>query len=136
MQVWETCSEKLPRSHMDARQIERMWQRQAVIGGLSDKARDGDMMLPLDPPLIPLHIGSFLKLGLQPELSERRDIDLQEIYLMLRLQAAALTRTQQKPETKPEFIPEVHHVNKQSQPSRQQKHHSWFVVLKIFPSSH
>ncbi len=45
---------------------------------------------------IPLHVGSFLKLGLQPELSERREMDLQEIYLMLRLQAAAISHTQQK----------------------------------------
>jgi hypothetical protein len=38
---------------------------------------------------IPLHVKDFLKLGLQPELSVRRKMDLQNIYLMLRLQVAA-----------------------------------------------
>lgn len=45
---------------------------------------------------IPTHIASFLNLGLQPKLEERQEIDLQEIYLMLRLQAAALARSQHK----------------------------------------
>ena len=63
-----------------------MWQRDSY---------NKQMMLQLGPA-IPLHVGSFLKLGLQPELSERREIDLQEIYLMLRLQAAAISHIQQK----------------------------------------
>jgi hypothetical protein len=52
-------------------------------------------MLPLGSN-IPLHATSFLKLGLRAELSERREMDLQEIYLMLRLQAAAVSQSQQK----------------------------------------
>lgn len=85
---------------MDPREIELMWQRQAATRGVSGSGRsqDPDLMLPLDSPSIPLHINSFLKLGLQPELKDRRDIDLQEIFLMLRLQAAAIFQTQQKME--------------------------------------
>ena len=49
-------------------------------------------------PSIPQHVGTFLRLGLQPELGDRQEIDLQEIYLMLRLQAAALAHSQQKQE--------------------------------------
>ena len=49
-------------------------------------------------PSIPQHVGTFLRLGLQPELEDRQEIDLQEIYLMLRLQAAALAHSQQKQE--------------------------------------
>jgi len=49
-------------------------------------------------PSIPQHVGTFLRLGLQPELDDRQEIDLQEIYLMLRLQAAALAHSQQKQE--------------------------------------
>ena len=47
-------------------------------------------------PTIPQHVGTFLRLGLQPELKDRQEMDLQEIYLMLRLQAAALAHSQQK----------------------------------------
>lgn len=84
--VWETCSEKLPWSHLDSQEINRMWQKESC---------NTSRMLPIGPA-IPLHVGSFLKLGLQPELSERREMDLQEIYLMLRLQAAAVSHSQQK----------------------------------------
>lgn len=84
--VWETCSEKLPWSHLDSMEISRMWQKDHC---------SKPKMLSLGPA-IPLHVGSFLKLGLQPELSERREMDLQEIYLMLRLQGAAISHSQQK----------------------------------------
>ncbi|XP_045035424.1 inactive serine/threonine-protein kinase TEX14-like isoform X1 [Daphnia magna] len=83
--VWETCSEKLPWSHLDCQEINRMWQKESC---------NNSRMLPLGPA-IPLHVGSFLNLGLQPELSERREIDLQEIYMMLRLQSA-VSHSQQK----------------------------------------
>ncbi|XP_046455996.1 uncharacterized protein LOC124203305 isoform X4 [Daphnia pulex] len=84
--VWETCSEKIPWSHLDSKEINRMWQKESC---------NNPRMLPLGSD-IPLHVTSFLKLGLQPELSERREMDLQEIYLMLRLQAAAVSHSQQK----------------------------------------
>ena len=86
--------EQLPRSKMDSMQIQRMWQRQDM-GGYG-KSSSPAMLFPIDPPVIPLHISSFLKLGLQPEMSDRRDMDLQEIYLMLRLQAAAISHAQRK----------------------------------------
>ncbi|XP_046446927.1 inactive serine/threonine-protein kinase TEX14-like [Daphnia pulex] len=84
--VWETCSEKIPWSHLDSKEINRMWQKESC---------NNPRMLPLGSA-IPRHITSFLKLGLQPELSERREIDLKEIYMMLRLQAAAVSHSQQK----------------------------------------
>jgi hypothetical protein len=84
--VWETCSEKIPWSHLDSKEINRMWQMETC---------NNPRMLPLESD-IPLHVTSFLKLGLQPELSERRGMALQEIYLMLRIQAATESRSQQK----------------------------------------
>ena len=93
--VWKTCMEKMPRSKMDSTQIQRLWTDVCSYG--KDSVH-GHMLSPLDPPAIPMHISSFLKLGLQPEMSERRDMDLQEIYLMLRLQAAVLSHSQQRKE--------------------------------------
>lgn len=84
--VWETCSEKLPWSGLEPMDISRMWQNESSCN---------KNMLQLGTS-IPLHIASFLNLGLQPKLSDRREMDLQEIYLMLRLQAAAISHTQQK----------------------------------------
>jgi hypothetical protein len=63
-----------------------MWQNESC---------NNPRMLPLWSD-IPLHVVSFFKLGLQPELSELREMDLQEIYLMLRLQAVAVPHSQQK----------------------------------------
>jgi hypothetical protein len=60
---------------------------------------------------IPVHVSSFLKLGLQPKLEEREEIDLQEIYLMLRLQAATLAHNHQKesPKNVPLSVPTTRH---------------------------
>jgi hypothetical protein len=84
--VWETCSQKIPWSHLDSKQINGMWQKESC---------NNRTMLPLGSN-IPRHIVSFLKLGLQPEFSERRGIDLQEIFLSLRLQMAAIYHSQRK----------------------------------------
>jgi len=73
-------------------------------------------MLPISDA-VPVHVGSFLKLGLQPALEQREEMDLQEIYLMLRLQAAALAHNQQKethkstgpPSKMPPSQPTLHH---------------------------
>lgn len=91
--VWEACTGKLPWSHLDLTDISHMWQRHTC---------SSPRMLPLDPA-IPLHITSFIKLGLQPELSGRGQMDFQEIYLMLRLQAAFINS--QPKETNPSSPP-------------------------------
>lgn len=88
-------------------------------------------MLPLGQA-IPLHVGSFLKLGLQPELSDRREMDLQEIYLMLRLQTAAVSHSQQKESyLKSNNAPPLAHLTTTSQilgPSQIQPQHGWDAV--------
>lgn len=83
--AWETCTGKLPWQKLDSAQISQMWQND---GYLEPK------MLAIDPT-IPAHIKTFLGLGLQPELVDRRGIDLQEIHVMLRLQATLLAKKEQ-----------------------------------------
>ena len=125
--VWETCMEKLPWSHLDSQEISRMWQKESC---------NNPRMLPLGPA-IPLHVGSFLKLGLQPELSERREMDLQEIYLMLRLQAAAVSHSQQKEVNQKSSPPPVRVTSSTTIPqtfthSQIQPQHGWDAVKESF----
>ena len=77
--VWETCSEKLPWSHLESVEIRRMWQRDGY---------NQQILLQMGSA-IPHHVESFLKLGLQPELSERLAINLHMIYSKL---TAAISR--------------------------------------------
>ncbi len=87
--VWEMFYEERPWCDLDGNEIREMWTRQATM-------RTSGRLL-LDTPCIPLKINRFLQVGLQPEL-DRRNIDLQEIYLMLRIQASAIQKSQPKME--------------------------------------
>ena len=122
--VWETCMEKLPWSHLDYQEISRMWQKESC---------NNPRMLPLGSA-IPLHVESFLKLGLQPELSERREMDLQEIYLMLRLQAAAVSHSQQKEvyQKSPVKVTSSTPVPPSFTHSQLQPQHGWDAVKESF----
>jgi hypothetical protein len=119
--------EKLPWSHLDLQEISRMWQKESC---------NNPRMLLLGPA-IPLHVGSFLKLGLQPELSERREMDLHEIYLMLRLQAAAVSHSQQKEVYQKLSPPPVRVTSSTTIPqtfthSQIQPQHGWDAVKESF----
>lgn len=110
--VWETCTESLPWYPLCPKDISDMWHKNTNRTlSISDA--------------MPQHVASFLKLGLQPRLEEREDVDLQEIYLMLRLQAATLAHTQQKETpknvaaTNPPVPPAVATTNQQ---------HAWETV--------
>jgi len=95
-QVWETFNEATPWCDLDATEIEEMWNRPVAMKG---SGRTLDSMLSLDSLSVPFHVKRFLKLGLQPESKDRQEIDLQEIFLMLRIQAAAIQQSQQKMES-------------------------------------
>ena len=117
--------EKLPWSHLDSQEISRMWQKESC---------NNPRMLPLGPA-IPLHVGSFLQLGLQPELSERY-VDLKEISLMIRLQAA-VSRSQQKEENKKSSPPPVRVTSSATVPktftnSQIEPQHGWDAVKESF----
>lgn len=103
--AWEVCTEKMPWQKFDSRQIAQMWQGNGYIE---------PRMLNIDPS-IPPHIKTFMGLGLQPELVDRRGIDLQEICVMLRLQATLLAKKEQKDQEPREPYIEQNFIVQQSQ---------------------
>ena len=94
-----------------------MWKRQCDYNKLGSGLVDQ-----LDNA-IPLHIGTFLKLGLQPDPDKRGDMDLQEIYLMLRLQAAVLCQSQQKEVQQQQQYTKHQHNHQQLIQEQQNRHH-------------
>jgi hypothetical protein len=102
--VFETCTESLPWAELELQDISQMWKKQCDYNKL------GSGLIDQIGNAIPLHVGTFLNLGLQPDPDKRGDMDLQEIYLMLRLQAAIICQSQQK------------EVQQQQNSQHQQKH--------------
>jgi len=115
--VFETCTENLPWAELETQIIDQMWKRQCDYNKLGSGLVDQ-----LDNA-IPLHIGTFLKLGLQPDPEKRGDMDLQEIYLMLRLQAAVLCQSQQKEVQQQQQYTKHQHNHQQLIQEQQNRHH-------------
>ena len=115
--VFETCTENLPWAELETQIIDQMWKRQCDYNKLGSGLVDQ-----LDNA-IPLHIGTFLKLGLQPDPDKRGDMDLQEIYLMLRLQAAVLCQSQQKEVQQQQQYTKHQHNHQQLIQEQQNRHH-------------
>jgi len=109
--VFETCTESLPWAELELQDISQMWKKQCDYNKL------GSGLIDQIGNAIPLHVGTFLNLGLQPDPDKRGDMDLQEIYLMLRLQAAVLCQSQQKEVQ----LQHSQHQQKHKQPIKEQQ---------------